>query len=71
MEKWISKAVGKMHVERITQTELAKELGIRRDYLNKILNGHEKPQGIRVRIEEALNRIVERKASNGETGLSR
>ena len=61
MEKWIGNCIGKMHTNRITQEELAKEIGVRRDYLNKILNGREKPSGVRKRIEEALTRIINRK----------
>lgn len=67
MEKWIGKAVGKMHINGITQTHLANEIGVRRDYLNKILNGIEKPVGARKRILDGIDRIIERKAaSNGE-----
>ena len=45
MEQWIEIAIGKMHVNKITQSDLASEIGIRRDYLNKILNGNISPKG--------------------------
>lgn len=60
MEKWIANVVGKMHLHKITQTTLAKELGIRREYLNKILNGAEKPANAKERITAALDKLIER-----------
>lgn len=53
MENWIASAVGKMHINNIKQDELAAHLGIRRDYLNKILNGKCNPNGAKERIENA------------------
>lgn len=61
MEMWISGVVGKMHVHKVTQTELADKIGIRRDYLNKILGGIEKPANARVRIETALDELIKEK----------
>lgn len=61
MEKWISGVVGKMHVYKITQTELANKIGIRRDYLNKILGGIEKPANAKERIVAALDELIKEK----------
>lgn len=58
MEKWIGDCIGKMHIHRISQEQLARELGIRRDYLCKILNGKEKPNGARERIVQAIDRLL-------------
>ena len=60
MEQWIGDVVGKMHIHKISQTTVAEKVGIRRDYLNKILNGKEQPKGIKERIEEAVNNIIAR-----------
>ena len=65
MEKWIGECVAKMHIHGIRQEELAKEIGIRRDYLSKILNAKEKPKGARERITEALNNLISRRNANG------
>lgn len=62
MEKWIANVVGKMHLNKVTQTELANKLGIRREYLNKILNGAETPANAKERIIKALNEIIESKS---------
>lgn len=58
LEKWIATVVGKMHVNKIKQTELAEKLGIRRDYLNKILNGADRPANAEERITKALDELI-------------
>lgn len=58
MENWIANVVGKMHVNKITQNALAEKMGIRRDYLNKILNGIEKPTNVKERVTKALDDLI-------------
>jgi transcriptional regulator with XRE-family HTH domain len=47
-----------MHIHRIKQSELAEKMGIRRDYLNKILNGKYSPSGAKERIEGAIKELI-------------
>lgn len=61
MENWIAAVVGKMHVNKIKQTELAEKMGIRRDYLNKILNGFDNPANAEERITNALDELIAEK----------
>ena len=58
MNIWIGEVIGKMHIHNITQKQLAEYVGVRRDYLNKILNGKKEPKGMRERIQTALNTII-------------
>ncbi len=58
MEHWIGEAVAKMHINKIKQDEVAEKMGIRRDYLNKILNGKESPKGIEQRVTDAIDAIL-------------
>jgi predicted transcriptional regulator len=58
LENWIATVVGKMHVNKITQNALAEKMGIGREYLNKILNGIEKPTNAEERIMKALNELI-------------
>ncbi len=60
LDKWIGDAVGKMHINKITQTELAKHLGVTLEYVNKILNGVEKvtPKNAEERIMAAIDEII-------------
>ena len=61
MEKWIAGVVGKMHLHKITQNDLATMLGISREHLNRILNGKECPANAKENITNALNKLIELK----------
>ncbi|MEG1275704.1 MAG: hypothetical protein RSD27_08435 [Ruthenibacterium sp.] len=43
-EKWTGDLVGKMHINRITSTELAAELGCSKQYSSMILSGARNPK---------------------------
>ena len=58
LENWIAKAVGLMHINNIDQSKLATHIGIRRDYLNKILNGKISPNGSEERIMTAIEELI-------------
>ena len=60
-KRWMSTCVAKLHMYGFTQEELAKEMGVRREHVNKMLNGIETPKGAKKRIEDALNSMIERK----------
>ena len=64
MERWIAETVGKMHVNKITQIELAKKMGVCNDYVSMILTGKKSPKDAKQRINEAIDAILtERKNS--------
>ena len=60
-EKWTGRLVGKMHNEKVTYEELAQELGVTKAYVSMILNGSRKPDGIRERMEGAVDAIIKRR----------
>jgi len=60
-EKWTGEVVGTMHNARITNTELAEELGVTKAYIGMVLNGHRAPDGAEEKFRAALERIIERK----------
>lgn len=60
-EKWTGRIVGKMHNERITYDELAKELGVTKAYISMILNGARKPDGAEERIKNAISSILKKR----------
>lgn len=62
MEKWTARVVGKMHLHKITQSELAKAVGVTRIYLNRVLNGVENPANARERITQALDELIASKS---------
>ena len=57
-EKWTGVLIGKMHNERITYLDLAKEMSVTKSYISMILNGSRKPKGIKKRMEDAFNSVV-------------
>lgn len=60
-EKWTGRLVGKMHNERVTFDELAKEMGVTKPYVSMLLNGKRKPEGVQNRMEEALDAVLQRR----------
>ena len=61
-EKWTGEIVGIMHNARITNTELAEELGVTKAYVGMVLNGHRAPEGAEEKFRAALDRIMTAKA---------
>ena len=65
LAQWIGDLVGRMHRHRVTITQLAQQMGVTREYVSMILNGHRSPDGIEQRMNDALNILVE-KQNDGE-----
>ena len=61
MENWIATVVGKMHLHKIKQDDLAAALGVSRVYLNRILNGKDNPANAKANITAALNKLIKDK----------
>jgi hypothetical protein len=61
LAQWIGDFVGKMHRHRVTITQISREMGVTREYLSMILNGHREPLGIEKRMNEALDSIIEKR----------
>lgn len=61
MDKWIANAVGLMHINRISNIELAGELDVTPQYISEILNGKKAPKGIEQRVMTAIENISCRK----------
>lgn len=63
-EAWTGEIVAQMHVNEITQGELAKKMCVTRVYLNRLLTGAQVTKGTEERCREAVNQIVaERRAA--------
>ena len=63
-EAWTGRLVGKMHNARVTQQDLAKELGVSRGYVAMVLNSMRRPANAQKTYEEAFERIKERKKND-------
>jgi transcriptional regulator with XRE-family HTH domain len=65
LAQWTGDFVGRMHQYRITITQLSQEMGVTREYLSMILNGHREPNGIEKRLNDALDNLIEKQSRNG------
>jgi len=61
-KKWTGNLVGLMHDYRISKTQLAEEVGVTREYISMVLNGHREPEGAEEKLTAALERIIARKS---------
>lgn len=62
MENWIADVVGKMHIHKISQSELADCYGCSREFMNRVLNGAiAPPKGAKERILTAVDDLIARK----------
>ena len=64
MEHWIAQVVGKMHVNKITQIEVAKKMGVCNDYVSMILTGKKSPKDAEQRINDAIDAIIAERKNN-------
>lgn len=62
MDKWIADAVGKMHINRITQTDVAAEMEVTNDYVSMILRGVKTPKNAETRVMQAIDNIILKRA---------
>lgn len=59
MEEWVAVAVGKMHINKIRNIDLAKHMGVTVQYVSEILNSKKSPKGIGDRVLKAIDEIIE------------
>lgn len=59
--QWTADVVGKMHLLRISNRQIAEQMGVTPEYVSMVLNGHREPEGAEGRFLEALTRLVEKR----------
>ena len=62
LAQWIGDFVGQIRRHKVTITQISQEMGVSREYLSMILNGHREPKDIERRLYDALDRIIEKNA---------
>ena len=70
LAQWIGDFVGRMHRHRVTITQLSQEMGVTREYLSAILNGHREPVGIEKRMNDALTSVVEKRDCGNQSATA-
>ncbi len=62
-EAWTGEIIAQLHVNEITQGELAEKMGISRNYVNRLLTGAQMTRGAEDWCRKALDQIIaERRA---------
>lgn len=56
--QWTCDIVGQMHKYKISKTELAARIGVSREYVSAILNGHRNPAGAEEKFRKALDALI-------------
>lgn len=64
LEKWTGEVVGLMHINCISNNDMAEELGLTPEYVSMILNGKKKSKSIKERMEKAIEEIVRKRKEN-------
>ena len=57
-KEWTGDLVGLMHNKKITFAQLAEKLGLSREYVSMVLNGHREPAGAEQKFRDAVNELV-------------
>lgn len=66
--EWTGDVIGKLHVHGLSIKELAESMGYSHEYLSVILNGKREPTGIKEKVEDAVNKLIEQRkeSENGK-----
>jgi transcriptional regulator with XRE-family HTH domain len=64
LAQWIGDVVGQMHNYKISKTQLAEHMGVSREYVSMIINGHRSPDGAEGRFRIAVNELIAEKTEN-------
>lgn len=62
MDIWAANVKGKLYYHGIKQKDIAKKMGVTRQYVGMILKGEREPEDGRERIESALDELIKEKA---------
>ena len=57
-KNWTGDLVGLMHVHKISKKQLADHIGVTREYVSLVLNGHRKPAGAEEKFKTAVDEII-------------
>lgn len=68
--QWTGIVVGKIHSNKLTAKELAKEIGWNDKYLSQVLNSENPPKDAEKKVNDALDRLIKRKSNSSNTPTS-
>lgn len=65
--QWIAGAVGKMHIHRIENRELASKMGFTPQYVSMVLNGKKTPKNAESRFCQAIDELISERKQEDAT----
>ncbi len=63
-KNWTGDLVGLMHVHKISKKQLADHIGVTREYVSLVLNGHREPAGAEEKFKTAVDEIISNTATS-------
>lgn len=63
-KNWTGDLVGLMHVHKISKKQLADHIGVTREYVSLVLNGHREPKGAEEQFKAAVDEIISNASSS-------
>lgn len=63
-KEWTGEAVKQLHINGISQTELAEEMNCTKEYISMVLNSKREPSDIQTRVEEAISSIIKKRGDS-------
>ena len=58
LAQWTADLVGQMHKHKLSKTQLADHMGVTREYVSMVLNGHREPAGAEQRFQAAVDELI-------------
>ena len=66
IEPWMGEIVSELHMKRITQNEIAEQIGVSYQYVSMVLSGKKHSPTMQQRIRDAISRIEEKRTVEAE-----
>lgn len=57
-EAWTGEIVGLLHINNLTQADIAEKMGVTKEYVSMLLNGKKTAKGAEERMRQAINEIL-------------
>lgn len=63
---WTAQLIAKLHMNRISKKQLAKQLNYTPEYVSMVLNGHRNPSGAEADFSNALDDLIQQKQTGAD-----
>lgn len=56
-EAWTGEIVGLLHINNLTQADIAEKMGVTKEYVSMLLNGKKTAKGAEERMRQAISEL--------------